>query len=144
MKTVLTLSFLMFTALAFAQNAEDEKIYRVVQHMPVYNIDECAGLPRGELKECSDEGLAAEIQSKLRYPRDAKLNGVEGMVVITFVIDEEGLIEDAKVKRKIGYGCDEEALRIIENLDNDWTPGYQDGIPVKVQFNYPVRFKIPN
>jgi TonB family protein len=143
MKTILTLLCSITFVFAYAQSAEEEPVYAVVQQMPYYIVEGCEGLPRAELKACSNDGMLEEINSKLRYPKEAVINKVEGMVVLTLVIDQEGLIESIKVKRSIGYGCDEEAVRLIKGLNNDWMPGLQDGEPKKVRFNVPINFKLP-
>ena len=65
--------------------------------------------------------------------------------MITFVIEKDGSVTDARIVRDIGAQCGQEALRVV-NLMNDqnikWTPGKQRGRSVRVQFNLPVRFKL--
>ena len=58
---------------------------------------------------------------------------------ITFVVMPNGSVSDVRVLRGIGGGCDEEAIRVVQGMPR-WNPGKQRGIPVKVQFNMPVRF----
>jgi len=55
------------------------------------------------------------------------------------VIDEEGNVVDAKVLKGIGYGCDEEALRVVNSMPK-WKPGKQRGDNVRVRFVLPIRF----
>lgn len=96
-------------------------------------------------KACADKKMLEYIYKNIKYPAIARENGVEGMVVVQFVVEKDGTVTDAKVVRDIGAQCGQEALRVV-NLMNDqgirWTPGKQRGRPVRVQFNLPVRFKL--
>ena len=89
-------------------------------------------------------GLAAMreyISKELHYPPQAARLGVQGKVFVQFVVDENGKVSDAAVIRGIGAGCDAEALRVIANSPN-WSPGKQDGMPVKVRYVIPIVFKL--
>lgn len=101
---------------------EEEEIFVVVEQMP-------------ELQG----GLSA-IQSKIKYPEMAMKAGIEGRVVVQFVIDENGNVTNPVVVRGIGGGCDEEALRAVKQVK--FTPGRQRGKPVKVRYSLPVSFKL--
>jgi protein TonB len=85
--------------------------------------------------------MHAYLSSHLRYPAMARENGIEGQVVIRFVVNEDGSVSDATVVRSIGGGCDEEALRIVRSMPK-WKPGKQNGTPVKVFFSLPIRFEL--
>lgn len=78
----------------------------------------------------------------LHYPPEAVAKGVYGRVIIAFTIDENGHVRDYKVVQGLGSGLDEEALRVIKLLPNDWVPGILDGKPVAVVLQQPVGFKI--
>ncbi|MBT8401811.1 MAG: TonB family protein [Rhodothermia bacterium] len=84
-------------------------------------------------------GLAA-LQSKIQYPNRARRAGVEGRVIVQFIVDEEGNPTKPKVIRGIGAGCDEEAVRAL--MESRFTPGLQRGVPVKVQMSLPVVFQL--
>ncbi|GIV59968.1 energy transducer TonB [Rhodocaloribacter litoris] len=84
-------------------------------------------------------GLAA-IQEKIRYPEIAKKAGVEGRVIVQFVVDEQGRVVDPVVVRGIGAGCDEEAIRAVSQAK--FKPGKQRGKPVKVKMTLPITFKL--
>lgn len=105
-----------------ANKEEEEEIFVVVEQMP-------------ELQG----GLAA-IQSKIKYPEMAMKAGIEGRVVVQFIIDEQGNVTNPIVVRGIGGGCDEEALRAVKQVK--FTPGRQRGKPVKVRYSLPVSFKL--
>lgn len=104
-----------------------KEVFKVVEQMPAY--------PEGQ-------GALLEFLAKnINYPTVAKENGVEGMVVVQYVIEKDGSISNAKVVRGIGAGCDEEALRVVNAMPN-WIAGKQRGQAVAVQFNLPIRFKL--
>ncbi len=108
-----------------AQEEEEEaepEIFVIVEQMP-----ELIG------------GLAA-IQKKITYPEIAKKAGVEGRVIVQFVVDEQGNVADPQVVRGIGAGCDEEAVRAVQQAK--FTPGQQRGKAVKVKMSLPITFKL--
>jgi len=90
-----------------------------------------------------DAALRNFIAKNIVYPQSARDAGQEGKVYITFVIDEQGHIESSKVLKGIGYGCDEESIRVINKLPKFKKPGRNtQGKPVKVIFNIPILFKM--
>ena len=86
-------------------------------------------------------GGIASISENIRYPELARVAGVEGMVIVQFVVDEEGRVTDPVVVKSVGAGCDEEALRVIKTHAR-FTPGYQRGKAVRVRFSVPIRFSL--
>lgn len=85
-------------------------------------------------------GGLGEIQKNIKYPEIARKAGVEGRVIIQFVVDENGSVVDPAVVRGIGAGCDEEALRVVRQAK--FKPGRQRGQPVKVKMSLPITFKL--
>jgi len=83
------------------------------------------------------------IQRNLRYPDAAQEVGVAGKVFISFVVEKDGTISNVTLVRGIGYGCDEEAVKIIKKSPL-WKPGKNKGIPVRVRYNVPINFTIAN
>lgn len=84
-------------------------------------------------------GLGA-LQKKIKYPEIARKAGVEGRVILQFIVDENGNVSDPVVARGIGAGCDEEALRVVR--DAKFKPGRQRGKSVKVKMSLPITFKL--
>ena len=85
------------------------------------------------------------IYKNIKYPPIARENGVEGTVVIRFVVDKDGSVDEPKILRDIGAQCGAEALRVVNMMNNmpqKWIPGKQRGKPVKVYFNLPVKFRL--
>lgn len=85
------------------------------------------------------EAMYAFISRNMRYPAVARENNISGTVVLQFVISKEGEILQARVIRKIGGGCDEEALRVV-NMMPRWKPGVHNGRNVPVTLTLPVKF----
>jgi len=86
-------------------------------------------------------GLAA-LQKQINYPEMARKAGIEGRVIIQFIVSENGTVEDPKVIRGIGGGCDKEALRVVKKAK--FTPGRQRGKAVRVQYSLPIVFRLQN
>lgn len=79
------------------------------------------------------------LARNLKYPTLARENNIQGRVSVQFVVDEEGRITQAKVIKGIGGGCEEEALRVVNAMPK-WSPGLQNGRPVKVYIVLPILF----
>jgi protein TonB len=88
-----------------------------------------------------DKELINFFADNLSYPEIAKRAGVEGKVVLSFIVDKSGKIKEVEVLKGIGAGCDEEAMRVINSMPN-WNPGKQNGKPVITKINIPVVFKL--
>jgi len=88
-----------------------------------------------------NQKLLEFLGSNLVYPQEAKEAGAEGKVFVEFYIEKDGTVCDAKVLRGIGYGCDEEALRVI-GLMPKWYPGKQRGKAVRVRYTLPIKFEL--
>jgi protein TonB len=87
------------------------------------------------------EAFSKFLQKNLKYPSTAARAGVEGKVFVEFTVGTDGAIQGAKVVKGIGFGCDEEALRVITLMPN-WNPGKQSGRPVRVRFTLPISFQL--
>lgn len=144
--TLLLLSCL--SATAFSQEGEppqpnSEGVYEQVEQMPLYRAD-CPG-DYEEAKACADHAMLKYIYENIQYPGKARKKGVEGMVVVSFVIERDGTVSNASIYRDIGYGAGEEVLRLVRAMNADgpsWLPGTQDGKPVRVEFKLPVKFSL--
>lgn len=106
---------------------EEVEIFTIVEDMPTF--------PGGE------EALFKYLGNNIKYPQMAKEAGIQGTVFVTFVIGPDGKVRDVKVLRGIKGGCDEEAVRVVQNMPN-WKPGKQRGKAVSVQYNLPIRFTL--
>ena len=81
------------------------------------------------------------ISKNLKYPRRALKANIEGKVIVSFVIAENGEVSDVEVLKGLGFDCDEEAVRVLQSSPN-WIPGQQMGRNVKVRIMLPLTFNI--
>lgn len=81
------------------------------------------------------------LKKNLKYPTVPQENGIEGRVIIQFVVDKDGTITNAEVVRGVHPQLDKEALRVV-GLMPKWTPGMQNRKPVRVKYTMPVAFKL--
>ena len=109
--------------------AVDTTTYTVVM------IEQEPTFPDGEA------ALFKYLANNIDYPAMARENGIEGTVYVEFIIAKDGSVTEAGVKRGIGGGCNEEALRVVNAMPN-WKPGRQQGNPVKVKYTLPVKFRL--
>ncbi len=84
-------------------------------------------------------GGLASLQKKVKYPEMARRAAIEGRVTIQFIVNEQGEVENPRVIRGIGGGCDEEALKAV--MTARFKPGMQRGRPVRVQYSLPIVFR---
>ncbi|MCP9764579.1 energy transducer TonB [Lacihabitans soyangensis] len=80
------------------------------------------------------------INDNIKYPFEAQRNDISGRVFLKFVVEKDGSIGNVEVRQGLGYGCDEEAVRVIKLMPK-WNPGSQNGKLVRVYYNMPVLFK---
>jgi len=131
--------------LGIEDDLDIEEIFEVVEQMPRFSGCEELGLNKDELKLCSDRRMLEFISRHLRFSALARENRIEGVVLISFVVNREGRIEDPIILRDPGGGLGEQALKVVQmmnDLDEPWIPGIQAGRKVNVRFNLPVRFSL--
>ena len=103
------------------------KVFDVVEQMPQYP----GGMP----------ALFQYISKNIKYPAEAEKAGVQGRVIVTFVVEKDGNVSNAKVVKSINPTLDAEALRVVNGMPN-WNPGMQNGEPVRVKYTVPVTFRL--
>ncbi len=106
---------------------EKPQIFTIVEQMPSF--------PGGEAE------MMKFIGSNLRYPVVAQESGIQGRVVVRFVVTKEGNIDQVEVVRGIDPSCDREAMRVVKSMPK-WTPGRQNGKSVPVYFTLPILFRL--
>mgnify|MGYP000874302889 FL=1 len=106
-------------------------------HEPEYYIsaEVMPTFPGGE------EALIRYLISSIKYPSQAREANIQGIVYVDFIVEKDGSISNVSIRRGIGGGCDEEAVRVVKNMPS-WSPGYQRTQPVRVQFNVPIKFTL--
>lgn len=96
-------------------------------------------------KLCSRKKMLEFLYMNIKYPLNARDQGVEGTVVIRFVITRDGKIINPEIMNDIGGGCGKEALRVVEmmkDLNEKWTPAKKDGKTVDSYFDWPAKFRL--
>ena len=88
------------------------------------------------------KALHKYLNDSIRYPQEAIERGIEGRVIVQFVIDSLGNVCEERVVRSIDSQLDGEAIRLVRNMPQ-WKPGTQRGRPVRVRFTLPITFKLP-
>lgn len=89
-----------------------------------------------------DEARLAFLKRAIRYPQAAIQTGIQGVVVVVFIIETDGTISNIKIEKGIGSGCDEESVRVVKMMPR-WEPGKRQGRAVRVMVRMPVVFRIP-
>lgn len=113
-----------------------EIIEEVVEEAPIVRIAE--KMP--EFVGGSD-ALYEYLRNNIVYPEIARNNGIQGTVVLEFVVEKNGSITNAKAIVPLYPDCDQEAIRVVLKMPK-WKPGEQMGKPVRVYFNLPIRFTL--
>ena len=103
------------------------KVFDVVEEMPHF--------PGGAA------ALQAFLSSNTKYPVVAQENGVQGRVIVSFVVERDGSITDVKVVRSVDPSLDREATRVVKSMPR-WSPGKQNGSAVRVKYTVPVVFRL--
>ena len=144
MKNFFALLFLLFSLCTVSQtkNSGAPTPSVIVTTMPATDtseaytvIEQMPGFPGGE------EKMYKFLAKNIKYPTFEKENGIQGIVYVSFIIEADGKISEAKVIKgvKNGPGLDQEALRVVNMMPN-WDPGKQNGKPVRVSMRFPVGF----
>lgn len=121
-------SLLSYQAEESLPPVDDNKIYTQVEENPTY--------PGGEA------ALYSKLAQNLRYPRSAAELGIQGRVIVTFVVEKDGSITNPKVTRSPYYGFDEEAIRVVKTLGKMSSPGKINGRAVRSSYSLPVVFRL--
>lgn len=109
------------------KNEEENKVFDAVEEQPSF--------PGGQ------GALMAWLNDNIKYPVVAAENGIQGKVIVQFVVGKNGSISNVKVLRSVDPSLDKEAVRVVSNMPN-WTPGKQNGASVNVRFTLPVTFRL--
>ncbi len=107
--------------------SESEQVFDVVKQMPAY--------PGG------DGALFEYLSNNIKYPKDAEKQGIQGRVIVRFVVEKDGSVSDVKIVRSIHPLLNKEAIRVIQLMPK-WYPGMQNGKPVRTNYTVPVMFRL--
>ena len=106
---------------------EEEEIFMVVEDAPEF--------PGGT------QALLDYLRKNIKYPPICRENGIQGRVLVSFVVNKDGAIVEPQVVKSVNKQLDQEALRVISTMPN-WKPGKQRGKPVRVKYTVPVNFRL--
>ena len=109
------------------EESDEGEIFEVVEQNPQF--------PGG------DAALMAWLTKNLKYPSVAQENGIQGRVMVSFVVNKDGSIVDPKIIRSVDPSLDKEAIRVVSAMPK-WTPGRQRGKTVRVKYSLPVTFRL--
>ncbi|WP_170227062.1 energy transducer TonB [Luteibaculum oceani] len=129
---LLLLCTTIFCQVSFAQNANrDAKKYRKAKYLSVDRLPE---FKRG------NSAMFEYLSDNIIYPKEALINGEQGVVFVIFEVDTNGIIKDIEIAKGISPVLDAEAIRVVKSMSGKWKPGVKNGKLVRVKFNLPVRF----
>lgn len=120
--------YMIFDELKFIRKKESDKV-------SIEMVEEAPEFPGGNAK------LMEFLYSNIKYPTAAKENGIQGRVIVKFVVDTDGSIVEPEVIRSLDPSCDKEAIRVINAMPK-WKPGKKDGKLVRVEFKMPINFRL--
>ena len=125
------------------QTRSNEEILENVEQMP--RFPGCEDVFSDEEKSaCSQRKLLEYIYRNVKYPADARENGITGTVVTEFVVGKDGKLRDAKILREVGGGCSEEVLTVLSKMTEEivWIPAKNKGESVDLRYTLPVKFAL--
>lgn len=109
------------------EESDEGEIFEVVEQNPMF--------PGGEA------ALLKYLQKNLKYPAQAQDNGIQGRVMVQFVVNKDGSVVEPKIIRAVDPSLDKEAMRVVSAMPK-WTPGKQRGKTVRVRYTLPVTFRL--
>lgn len=121
--------FLFCGTTVFAQNANEDtnKAYEVVDEMPSFTGGQGA--------------LNLFLANNVKYPAVAAENGIQGRVLVSFIVERDGSLSNVKVERSVDPALDKEAVRVVKAMPK-WQPGKAKGSTVRVKFTVPIVFSM--
>ncbi len=128
----------------------DTTLYEAVERLPMPLVPGC--LPEqhpdwseDSLRRCAEQGLMVLLRRNMRYPEEARQAGIEGTVVLSFIVETDGRISAVQAIKDIGGGCGAEAVRVLQALDEAglrWRPAQLGGRAVRMRQAVPLRFRL--
>lgn len=125
-----------FSFQLIAQTHEDILKEEIPSEPEIYKIvDQNPEFPGGM------DSLFRFLAENIIYPEKAQLRGIQGRVVLMFIVNESGVISNIEVVNDVAGGCSEEAVRVVKKMPK-WIPGKEDGKEVKVYYTLPIKFTL--
>lgn len=128
LKVALMMLVLLFSfTTSTAQTKKSNMVYDVVEVMPQF--------PGGQT------AMLKYIMENIKYPKQIMEEGIQGRVTVSFIVEKDGRVSNVRLLRSVQPLLDKEAVRVVKSMPK-WSPGKQNGKPVRVRFNLPVMFKL--
>ena len=129
----------------FVNPSDSDEIFQVVENMPRFpGCEDILGIH--EKRQCASEKLQEYLAENVEHPEPLLRQRIQGTGVVRFIVEKDGTLSNICILRTIGEEANDEMRRIVELMNTDgllWSPGTQRGVPVKVYFNLPIKFKLP-
>jgi TonB family protein len=123
----------------------EEEVFMIVEDHPRFPGCEKMKISKYDKEICAQKKMLEYLFSNLEYPEEAMKNNTAGKVIVQFVVNKKGYIENITLIKDIGDGCGEAAIKVVQgmnDLPNRWKPGMQRGRPVKVKYTLPINFTL--
>ncbi len=91
--------------------------------------------------EGGQQALMTWLSQNMQYPEEAQKDNAQGRVIVSFIVNKDGSIDEVKVMKSIHPALDEEAVRVVKSMPK-WTPGKKEGKPVRVRYSLPISFRM--
>jgi len=123
---------------------QEAAFVNVPEEQPIFPGCNEPHMNRSEKYDCSQEKLLEFVYTKVRYPHQAKVDSVTGMVVLQFPIDSLGVVGEVKVVRSVREDLDIAAVKAVEQMKSlpPWTPATQWNKPVAILYTLPIKYKL--
>ncbi|MFD3001774.1 energy transducer TonB [Pontibacter toksunensis] len=113
---------------ASVEKTDTSKAYTYAEQIPVYKDSEAA--------------LLTFLGSNIKYPEAAEKAGVEGITVMSFVVETDGTITDIEIVKSLSPETDQEAVRAVKLTSGSWIPGKNNGKDIRFRYTLPVRYTL--
>jgi len=138
------IAMLLLLNSTFQTKAEPVSEMNVVQQNPVASKDKPQIFNHVEVMPRypgGDAALLKFLQENINYPKESQEKGIQGRVVVRYIVTSDGSIENVEVVKSLDSLCDKEAVRVVKAMPK-WIPGKQNGTPVSVYYTLPIVFKL--
>ena len=144
-KVIISLLFIALCQLgSYAQVTKEKKESKNYKQVKLFDPDTINGfnlIDRFAMYPDGIQGIQKYISENLEYPEKALKKEIEGIVVLSYVIDTTGKVTDVKVVQGVHPLLNKEAIRVIKSMDQ-WLPAIQSGEKIRFQYKQPIRFKL--
>lgn len=150
MKPIFSLWLALLLAGGLYAQTPDTTIYEVADAMPYPYIPACRaeahpGWTLDSVRRCGEIGLFSLLSKNINYPEAARKDNIQGTTVVSFIVEMDGQMSQCRILKDIGGGCGQEALRIVNALNQAgfrWMPAQYKGKAVRMRQSLPIRFKL--